>query len=76
AQIMDKLVEITKERAGGKKLVGIIGHARVPDRAEKLKEMLLSEVQFDGLLVSEASACAVVHGGIGIIDYSFCPKLD
>lgn len=76
AQIMDKLVEITKERAGGKKLVGIIGHARVPDRAEKLKEMLLSEVQFDELLVSEASACAVVHGGIGIIDYSFCPKLD
>ncbi len=75
AQIMDKLVGITKERAGDKKLVGIIGHARVPDRAEKLKEMLLSEVQFEELLVSEASASVVVHGGIGIIDYSFCPKL-
>ncbi len=66
-------MEITKERAGGNKLIGIIGHARVPDRAEKLKEMLLSQVQFEELLVSEVSACAVVHGGIGIIDYSFCP---
>lgn len=74
AQIMDKMVELTKERAGGNRLVGIIGHARVPDRAEKLKRMLLSEVQFDELVVSEVSACVVVHGGIGIIDYSFCPR--
>ena len=76
AHIMDKLVEITRERAAGKKLVGIIGHARVPDRAEKLKEMLLAEVQFDEILVSEASASVAVHGGIGIIDYSFCPEFE
>ncbi len=76
AQIMGKLVEITKERAGGKRLVGIIGHARVPDRAEKLKQMLISEVPFDEIVVSEASASVAVHGGIGIIDYSFCPKFD
>jgi len=75
AQIMDKLVEITGERADGRDMVGIMGHARVPDRAEKLKEMLLSGVNFDGLLVSEVSASVVVHGGIGIIDYSFCPRL-
>lgn len=74
AQIMEKMVEITRERAEGNRLVGIIGHARVPDRAEKLKRMLLSEVQFDELVVSEVSACVVVHGGIGIIDYSFCPR--
>ena len=74
AQIMDKIVEITRERAGGNRLVGIIGHARVPERAEKLKRMLLSQVQFDELIVSEVSASVVVHGGIGIIDYSFCPR--
>jgi len=74
AQIMDKMVEITSERAGGNRLVGIIGHARVPERAQKLKEMLLSHVQFDELVVSEVSASVVVHGGIGIIDYSFCPR--
>jgi DegV family protein with EDD domain len=75
AQIMDKIVEITRERAGGNRLVGIIGHARVPERAEKLKKMLLSQVQFDELIVSEVSASVVVHGGIGIIDYSFCPRV-
>ncbi len=74
SQIMEKTVELTKERAGGKPLAGIIGHARVPERAQQLKEMLTSQLRFDELVVSEVSACVVVHGGIGIIDYSFCPR--
>ena len=76
AQILDKLVEITKGRSRGNKLVGIIGHTRAPERAEKLKEMLLSELEFDRLCVSDASASVVIHGGIGLIDYAFCNKLD
>jgi DegV family protein with EDD domain len=76
AQIMNKLVEITKERSRGKKLLAVIGHTRAPDRAEKLKEMLLSQLDFDWLCVSDESASVVIHGGIGLIDYAFCPKFD
>jgi len=73
AHIMDKLVEITKERAGGDKLNGVIGHTRVPDRAEKLKEMLLSEFEFGWLYVAEEGVSAAIHNGRGLIDYTFCP---
>jgi DegV family protein with EDD domain len=72
AQIMDKLVEITKERADSQKLHAIIGHTRAPDRAEKLKEMLLSALQFDWLYIAEGSASVAVHNGKGLIDYTFC----
>ena len=72
AQIIDKIVEITKERGKNKKLHGIIGHTRASDRAEKLKEMLLSEIEFDWLHVAEESASVAIHGGLGLIDYSFC----
>jgi DegV family protein with EDD domain len=72
AQIIDKIVEITKERGKNKKLHGIIGHTRASDRAEKLKEMLLSELEFDWLHVAEESASVAIHGGLGLIDYSFC----
>ncbi len=72
-QIMERLVEITAERAQGQRLRGVLGHARVPERAERLAEMLKSRVDLDELLVAEVSACVAVHGGIGIIDYSFCP---
>ena len=74
AQIMDKLVEITKERADDNKLRAVIGHTRVPDRAEKLKEMLLSELQFDWLYVAEESASVAVHNGKGLIDYTFSTR--
>ena len=71
AQILDKLVEITKEKSSNK-LHGVIGHTRASDRAEKLREMLLSELQFDWLYVAEEGASAAVHNGKGLIDYTFC----
>jgi len=74
AQIMDKLVEITKERANGNKLHAVIGHTRVPDRAEKLKEMLLSELKFDWLYIAEEGASVAVHNGKGLIDYAFSSR--
>ncbi len=72
AQIMDKLVEITRGKAGGNRLNGLIGHTRVPDRAERLKEMLLSEFDFDWLYVAEEGVSVAVHNGKGLIDYTFC----
>ena len=73
AQILDKLVEITKEKSRNK-LHGVIGHTRASDRAEKLREMLLSELQFDWLYVAEEGASAAVHNGKGLIDYTFCQR--
>ncbi|MEJ2047697.1 MAG: DegV family protein [Dehalococcoidia bacterium] len=76
AQILDKLVELTKERDSGSKLWGFIGYTRgAADRAEKLKEMLLSELDFDWLYVAEESASVAVHNGRGFIDYAFCNKI-
>ena len=72
AQIIDKLVDITKERTDGNRLFGAIGYTRgAANRAEKLREMLLSELEFDWLQVAEESAAVVVHSGKGLIDYTF-----
>ena len=76
AQIMDKLVEITKERSNGDKLHALIGYTRgAADRAEKLRDMLLSELKFDWLYVAEEGASVAVHNGRGFIDYTFCHRV-
>jgi len=75
AQIIDKLVEITKERAGhATKLRGDIGYSRgAAERAEKLKQALINELDFDRLDIAEISAAVAVHNGKGFLDYAFCP---
>jgi DegV family protein with EDD domain len=71
-QILDKLVEITREKTGGSRVCGAIGYTRgAADRADKLKEMLLSGFDFDWLYVSEESASVAVHNGRGFVDYAF-----
>jgi DegV family protein with EDD domain len=76
AQILDKLVELTKERDNGSQVWGFIGYTRdAADRAEKLKEMLLAELDFDWLYVAEESASVAVHNGRRFIDYAFCNKI-
>ena len=76
AQIMEKLVEITREKGQGSKLVGVIGHTRALERAEKLREMLRADLDFDWLEIAEESASAAIHTGKGLIGYGFCSKLD
>ena len=71
---MDKMVEMTKTKAGGKKLTGLIGHTRAPERAEKLKATLLAELDFDWLYVAEESASVAIHTGQGLIGFAFCEK--
>jgi DegV family protein with EDD domain len=73
AQIMDKLVEITREKGNGHSLHGAIGYTRGADeRAEKLKEMLLAELKFGWLYTAEEGASVAVHNGRGCLDYAFC----
>jgi DegV family protein with EDD domain len=74
AQIIDKLVELTEERAGGAtRLRGDIGYSRgAAQRAENLKQALNSKLDFERLDVAEISASVAVHNGQGSLDYAFC----
>jgi len=71
-QIMEKMVTIAKERMGNKKLCAAIVHANVPEQAEELKEMLLSQCQCEELYISEALAVTAIQNGEGFISFGFC----
>jgi DegV family protein with EDD domain len=78
AQIIDQLVELSRQRASAAKtLRGDIGYSRgAEERAVKLKEALITELRFDRLDTAEISAAVAVHNGRGFLDYAFCPSLD
>ena len=78
AQIIDKLVELTRERASATKtLHGDIGYSRgAGERAAKLKAALTSELRFGRLDTAEISAAVAVHNGTGFLDFAFCPNPD
>jgi len=70
-QIMNKMVDIAKERVRGKKLYAAIVHTNVPDQAEQLKKMLLSQFQCDELYVAEALGATAAKNGRGLIHFGF-----
>jgi EDD domain protein, DegV family len=71
-QIMEKVVDIVKERVGDKKLHAAILHNKAPDQVEHLREMVLSQFQCDKLYLAEGSATVAVFNGRGLIDFGFC----
>jgi DegV family protein with EDD domain len=71
SQIMEKMVNIVRERVGSKKLHAAIVHANVPKQAEQLKEMFLSQYLCDEFYISEASALTAIHNGEGLISFGF-----
>jgi len=70
-QIMQKMVDIAKERVKDKKIHAAIVHTKVPDQAEQLKKMLLSQLQCEELHIGQGSATVAVANGKGLIDLSF-----
>jgi len=70
-QIMEKMVDIAKERIGNKKVHAAIVHTNVPEEAEQLKEILLSQCHCDELYINEAAAVSAVHNGEGLISFGF-----
>ena len=70
-QIMNKMLELAKEKAGGNKLHAAIVHTNVPDEAEQLKQMMLSQVQCDEFHVAEALGATAVKNGRGLVDFAF-----
>lgn len=70
-QIMQRMVDIAKERIGNKKVHAAIVHTNVPEEAEQLKEMLLSQCHCDGLYINEAAPATAFHNGEGLISFGF-----
>ena len=71
SQIVEKMVDMAKERARGKKLHGAINHANAPEQAERLKGMLLSRLQCDELHICQALAATAIKAGEGLIEFEF-----
>jgi DegV family protein with EDD domain len=71
AQVMEKMVNIAKERVGNKKLHFSIAHANVSDQAEQLKQKILSSFQCVEFYMTEVLAVAAVHNGQGLIEFGF-----
>jgi DegV family protein with EDD domain len=70
-QIMEKMVEIVKERVGDKKLHFAIAHVNVPEQAEQLKQKILSQFQCDEFYMTEVLPVAAIHNGEGLIELGF-----
>lgn len=70
-QIMQRMVDIAKERVGNKELHAVIVHTNVFEQAERLKEMLLSQCHCDELYVNEAAPATAFHNGEGLISFGF-----
>jgi DegV family protein with EDD domain len=71
-QIMKKMVDIAKERAGGKKLHAAIAHANVPREAGQLKQMVLAQFRCDEFYVVDVPPVAATQNGEGLIEFGFC----
>lgn len=70
-QIMEKAIDIVRERVGGSKLFAAIVHTNVPDQAEQLRKMVLSQFQCEEFYICEALAVTAIHNGEGLIEFGF-----
>jgi len=66
-KLMEKMLEIVKERNGNKKLHAVINHANVPQEAEELKRRLLSRFDCAELYVTPVLPLLAIHNGLGCI---------
>jgi DegV family protein with EDD domain len=70
-QIMNKMLEITKDRVGNSKLHVFIGHTRSPEQAEGFRKMVESRFGCDRIYVYEASATIGFFNGRNLLELAF-----
>ncbi|MCK4263238.1 MAG: DegV family protein [Dehalococcoidia bacterium] len=73
-QLIEKAVKIARDRIGKRRLYAAIVHANVPEQAEELKAMLLSQFSCEEIHVSEALAVTAIQNGEGFISFGFFPR--
>jgi len=66
-KLMEKMMEIVKEKKGSKKLHAVINHANVPHEAEELKRRILSHFDCAELYVTPVLPLIAIHNGLGCI---------
>jgi DegV family protein with EDD domain len=66
-KLMEKMLEIVKERNGNKKLHAVINHASVSHEAEELKRRLSSHFDCAELYVTPVLPLIAIHNGLGCI---------
>jgi len=70
-QIMEKMLDIIRERAKDSKLRVFIGHTKPFGEAEEFKDMVKSHFNCDKIYVYEGSATVAVFNGRGLIEVAF-----
>lgn len=70
-KILEKMVDIAKERVGDEKLRVAILHTRAREQAEKFRNLISSQLPCDEIYLAEGSATVAVFNGRGLIDLGF-----
>lgn len=70
-QIMEKMLEIAKERVGDNKIHVFIGHTKAPVEAAGFKRMVESHFNCDKVYLYEESATVAVFNGRNLLDFAF-----
>lgn len=72
-QIIKQMAEIAKEKVGDKKISAAITHVGVPEDAERLKEVILSQFQCDEIYLYEGSVVTAIYNGLGLLELALLP---
>jgi DegV family protein with EDD domain len=70
-EMMGKMIDIAKERTKNKKLHLLIDHYRLPNQAEQLKKMVLSQFECEELYIREGTAVGLATNGPGLLELAF-----
>jgi len=64
---IEKVLELVKQRNENRKLHAVVSHDDVPEQAERLKQLLLSQVPVSEIHMTCVSLVTVVHDGPGAL---------
>ena len=65
------MIEIAQERTGTRLMRASIAHVAVPEQAEQLSDIVVSEFSVVELPESKASPIPAVHNGSGLVAFGF-----
>ncbi len=70
-QLLNKIVEIARERAGAHSVTAAIVHVNADEEAELLAAMIKGNLLCETVDIAHASAASSVHGGDGFVTCAF-----
>jgi DegV family protein with EDD domain len=67
AKAVEKVVKLVKERNKGRKLHAVVSHDDVPEQAQRLKQLLLSQLPVSELHITGVSLVPIIYDGPGAL---------